>query len=104
MAQDFAEKHKVWLVLKGANTIIAAPNGKLYMNVADSPALAAAGSGDVLAGIIGAFLAQGMQPDEACCCAVYLHGLAGQQVAQTIGEVSSKAGDIINSISTILTR
>lgn len=104
VAQDFAEKHKVWLVLKGANTIIATPNGKLYMNVADSPALAVAGSGDVLAGIIGAFLAQGMQPDEACCCAVYLHGLAGQQVAQTIGEVSSKAGDIINSISTILTR
>lgn len=104
VAQDFAEKHKVWLVLKGANTIIATPNGKLYMNVVDSPALAVAGSGDVLAGIIGAFLAQGMQPDEACCCAVYLHGLAGQQVAQTIGEVSSKAGDIINSISTILTR
>lgn len=104
VAQEFAEKRKVWLVLKGANTIIATPNGKLYMNVTDSPALAVAGSGDVLAGMIGAFLAQGMQPDEACCCAVYLHGLAGQEVAATIGEVSSKAGDIIHSISTVLTR
>lgn len=104
VAQEFAEKYKVWLVLKGANTIIATPNGKLYMNITDSPALAVAGSGDVLAGMLGAFLAQGMQPDEACCSAVYLHGLAGQAVAQKIGEVSSKAGDIIDIIPTILTR
>ena len=104
VAQEFAEKYKVWLVLKGANTIIATPNGKLYMNITDSPSLAVAGSGDVLAGMLGAFLAQGMQPDEACCSAVYLHGLAGQAVAQKIGEVSSKAGDIIDIIPTILTR
>lgn len=104
VAQEFSEKHKVWLVLKGANTIVATPNGKLYMNITDSPALAVAGSGDVLAGIIGAFLAQGMQPDDACCSAVYLHGLAGQEVAETIGEVSSKAGDIIDAIPKILMR
>lgn len=104
VAQQFAEQYKVWLVLKGANTVIATPEGKLYMNVTDSPALAVAGSGDVLSGIIGAFLAQGLQPDEACCCAVYLHGLAGQQVAETVGEVSSKAGDIIEAIPIIFTR
>ncbi len=102
VAQEFAEKHHVWLVLKGANTIVATPDGKLYMNVADSPALAVGGSGDVLAGMIGAFLAQGMQPEDACCCAVYLHGLAGRQVAETIGEVSSKASDIIQAIPSIL--
>ena len=101
-AQEFAQKKQVWLVLKGANTIVAAPDGRLYMNVIDSPALAVAGSGDVLAGIIGAFLAQGMQPEDACCAAVYVHGLAGKHVAETIGEVSSKASDIISSISTIL--
>ena len=101
-AQEFAQKKQVWLVLKGANTIVAAPDGRLYMNVIDSPALAVAGSGDVLAGIIGAFLAQGMQPEDACCAAVYVHGLAGKHVAETIGEVSSKASDIISSIPTIL--
>ncbi len=104
VAQEFAEKHHVWLVLKGANTIVAAPDGRLYMNVMDSPALAVAGSGDVLAGMIGAFLAQGLQPEEACCAAVYAHGLAGRHVAETIGEVSSKASDIIHSIPTILMR
>ena len=104
VAQEFAQQHKVWLVLKGANTVIATPEGKLYMNTTDSPALAVAGSGDVLAGIIGAFLAQGMMPDEACCSAVYLHGAAGRKVAETIGEISSKAGDIIDFIPSILTR
>ena len=102
VAQQFAQKHNVWLVLKGANTVIAAPEGELYMNITDSPALAAAGSGDVLAGIIGAFLAQGMSPEEACCAAVYAHGKAGQLMAETYGEVSSKAGDIITMLPRIL--
>ena len=82
--------------------MIAAPEGQLYLNITDNPALAVAGSGDVLSGIIGAFLAQGMTPKDACCAAVYLHGRAGQLVADTIGEVSSKAGDIITQISTVL--
>ena len=55
---------------------IATPDGKLYMNITDSPALAVAGSGDVLSGMIGAFLAQGLSPEEACCAAVYVHGCA----------------------------
>lgn len=104
VAQNFAEQYHVWLVLKGANTVIAAPDGKIYVNGADSPALAVAGSGDVLAGMIGAFLAQGMQPQDACCCAVYLHGLAGQVVSETVGETSSKASDIIQAIATVLMR
>lgn len=102
VAQDFAREHHVWLVLKGANTVIATPDGQLYMNIIDSPALAVAGSGDVLSGIIGAFLAQGMSPEDACCAAVYAHGRAGQLVAERIGEVSSKAGDIISMIPVVL--
>ena len=102
VAQNFAREHQVWVVLKGANTVIATPEGKLFLNRTDSPALAVGGSGDVLAGMIGAFLAQGMQPEVACCRAVYAHGLAGLDVAARIGEVSSKAGDIIDSISNIL--
>ncbi len=102
VAQDFAEEHHVWLVLKGANTVIATPDGQLYMNITDSPALAVAGSGDVLSGIIGAFLAQGMSPEAACCAAVYMHGRAGQLVAERIGEVSSKAGDIVAMLPEVL--
>ncbi|MBO4947715.1 MAG: NAD(P)H-hydrate dehydratase, partial [Peptococcaceae bacterium] len=94
--------HHVWLVLKGANTVIATPDGKLYMNITDSPALAVAGSGDVLSGMIGAFLAQGLSPEEACCAAVYVHGCAGKFIAEQIGEVSSKAGDIIAMLPTVL--
>ncbi len=102
VAQEFAVKKQVWLVLKGANSIVACPDGTLYMNGTDSPALSTAGSGDVLAGILGAFLAQGMEPAQACCAAVYLHGLAGQAVAKRVGEVSSKAGDIIDVLPEVL--
>ena len=102
VAQSFAEEHHVWLVLKGANTVIAAPQGQLYMNITDSPALATAGSGDVLSGMIGAFLAQGMSPEDACCAAVYAHGRAGQLMAEQFGEVSSKAGDIIAMLPQVL--
>lgn len=101
VANSFAIEHGVWLVLKGANTIVATPEGKLYMNITDSPALAVAGSGDVLSGLIGAFLAQGVDPETACCAAVYLHGRAGVLLAESIGEVSSKAGDIIAYIPAV---
>lgn len=102
VAQDFARKHQVWVVLKGANTIIAAPEGQIWVNTMDSPALAVAGSGDILAGMIGAFLAQGFGPSEACCIAVNLHGRAGVAIAGTKGEISSKAGDIIDTIPEII--
>jgi len=102
VAQSFAEAHHVWLVLKGANTVIATPQGQLYMNITDSPALATAGSGDVLSGMIGSFLAQGMSPEDACCAAVYAHGCAGQLMAEQFGEVGSKAGDIIAMLPHVL--
>lgn len=101
-AQRFAETYGVWVVLKGANTIIASPEGELYLNQLDSPALAVGGSGDVLAGMLGALLAQGLSPAEACPAGVYLHGAAGVKVAEEIGEVSSKAGDIITMIPAVL--
>jgi len=101
-AQNFAVEHQVWLVLKGANTVIAAPNGEIYLNTIDSPALAVAGSGDVLAGILGSFLAQGMSPEEACCMAVRLHGEAGVKLAEQMGTISTQAGDIIEVLPQLL--
>lgn len=101
-AKSFAMEHHVWVVLKGANTIIASPEGNLWLNGTDSPALATGGSGDVLAGILGALLAQGLASEEACCGGVFLHGAAGVMVEQEIGAFSSKAGDIVQMIPAVL--
>lgn len=80
-AMRFATKHKVILVLKGAGTIVAAPDGRLWFNHTGGPGLAKGGSGDVLAGMLGALLAQGLAPELAAVCAVHLHGLAGERAA-----------------------
>lgn len=101
-AQDFAKAYHVNVVLKGANTIIAAPDGQVWINTVDSPALACAGSGDVLAGIIGAFLAQGFSPEIAATAAVNLHGQAGCLIAEEKGEISSQSGDLVEGIVKIM--
>ena len=102
VAQDFARAHSVWVILKGAHTVIASPNGELWVNQIDSPALAMAGSGDVLSGILGALAAQGYPLEEVCTAGVNLHGQAGVRLAQTVGEVSSKSGDLMEAITTII--
>lgn len=98
VAQTFANKYNVILVLKGHNTVVAGPKNKAYINKTGNPGMATAGSGDVLAGIIGSFLAQGAPPFEAARLGVYIHGLAGDLAAKKIGEVSLIASDILKSI------
>lgn len=102
VAQDFAKAHNVWLILKGAHTVIASPQGELWVNQIDSPALAVAGSGDVLCGILASFVAQGYPLAEACAAAVNLHGRAGVLLAQTVGVISSQAGDLMDAITKII--
>ncbi|MCQ2451589.1 MAG: NAD(P)H-hydrate dehydratase [Oscillospiraceae bacterium] len=97
-ARDFAVTHGCLLVLKGHRTVIALPDGRVYLNTTGSPAMAKAGSGDVLAGMITALLGQGFQPETAVITAVYLHGLAGDICAQRLGEYSVIASDIIAAI------
>jgi hydroxyethylthiazole kinase-like uncharacterized protein yjeF len=96
-ALNAAQKTGAIIVLKGADTIIAAPDGRLVINDHSSPYLAKAGTGDVLAGMIVGLAAQGVKPFEAACAAVWMHGEAGLQIGQGL-----VAGDIIDRLPNIL--
>jgi NAD(P)H-hydrate epimerase len=98
VAKDFSLRYNVTLILKGHRTLVASPHRPLYVNDTGNPGMATAGSGDVLAGMIAAFLAQGLPPDEAGRTAVYLHGLAGDLAARDLGPVSLMASDIIRHL------
>ena len=82
------------VVLKGAKTVIAAPDGSVAIAPFENPAMATGGTGDVLAGTIGALLAQGLAPFDAARLGVYLHGLAGELVSERIGDAGLLAGDL----------
>jgi hydroxyethylthiazole kinase-like uncharacterized protein yjeF len=82
------------VVLKGAKTVVASPDGTVAMAPFENPAMASGGTGDVLAGTIGALLAQGLAPFDAARLGVYLHGLAGEVVSERIGDAGMLAGDL----------
>ncbi|HOO83611.1 MAG TPA: NAD(P)H-hydrate dehydratase [Prolixibacteraceae bacterium] len=94
----FAQKHKLIIVLKGANTQIIEPDGTVWFNTTGNNGMATAGSGDVLSGIILALLAQGYLPAHAARLGVYLHGLAGDYAYREFGAEALIASDIINNI------
>ncbi len=100
-ARDFAREYGVVLVLKGAGTVTALPDGRAYINPTGNPGMASGGSGDVLTGIIGGLLAQGMDAGTAAWAGVFIHGLAGDRAAQEKSEVSLLAGDMIEELSNI---
>jgi len=98
IAKRFSGIHKVTLVLKGHNTVVADKGEKIYVNKTGNPGMATAGSGDVLTGILAAFLAQGLKAFEAARQAVFLHGLAGDIAGKEKTELSLIASDIIEKI------
>ena len=98
VAREFAEEYGVTLVLKGHETVIASPHRALLLNPTGNPGMATGGSGDVLAGMIGAFLAQGMEPWAAAMCAVYLHGAAGDRAAKRYSQHAMLPRDIIAAL------
>jgi NAD(P)H-hydrate epimerase len=98
VASAFAGKFNVTLVLKGANTVVATPSGPVFVNSTGNPGMASAGTGDVLTGMIGGFLAQGHSARDAACLGVYLHGLAGDLAAADKGTIGMIAGDLIEMI------
>ncbi len=93
-----ADAAKAWgqvVVLKGATTVIAAPDGRTLVHDGANPALATAGTGDVLAGAIGGLLAQGLTPFDAAAVGVYLHGAAGARVRDELGDAGTLASDLL---------
>jgi ADP-dependent NAD(P)H-hydrate dehydratase / NAD(P)H-hydrate epimerase len=98
MARDFAKRHKLYVVLKGYRTLVVTPDEQVFVNPTGSPGMATGGTGDVLAGMIGAWLAQLLDAEAACKLAVYLHGTAGELADADSGEVSMTAGDLVDHI------
>jgi ADP-dependent NAD(P)H-hydrate dehydratase / NAD(P)H-hydrate epimerase len=103
-AERFAKEYNVVVVLKGADTVVASPKGEVFINSSGNPGLATAGSGDVLSGLIGSFLAQGLSPLDAARIGVYLHGAAGDEAKKLFGEAAMNASDVTHSIPTLLRR
>jgi len=96
VAKSCAASYNSIVVLKGNRTVIATPDQEIYINPTGNPGMASGGTGDVLTGMIGGLLAQGLSPLEAAKWGVFLHGLAGDLVAQEIGEIPLIASDIID--------
>lgn len=99
-AIDFAKKFCVVTVLKGAGTIIASPDGEVYINHTGNSGMATGGSGDILSGIIGSLLAQGASPINAAAAGVFLHGTIGDLAAEKLGKISMLPTDMIDMIPT----
>ncbi|MEQ4617576.1 MAG: NAD(P)H-hydrate dehydratase [Corticimicrobacter sp.] len=100
-----AQRYDCWAVLKGAGTLVCAPDGRLWQNGSGNPGLASGGTGDVLAGMIGSFLAQGIPPEQAIPGAVWLHGAAADYlVAHGTGPKGMTASEVILAARTLLNR
>ncbi|MCX6309852.1 MAG: NAD(P)H-hydrate dehydratase, partial [Bacteroidia bacterium] len=97
-AISFARKHRVYLVLKGANTACITPEGHCSFNSTGNPGMATGGTGDVLTGIIVSLLAQGYLPGDACRLGVYLHGLSGDIAIGSQSYASLVAGDLVENL------
>lgn len=98
-ARAFAMRHGLVVVLKGAYTLIATPDGTLLFNSTGNPGMAKGGSGDVLTGCMSGLLARGFTPEKAAILGVFLHGLAGDEAAMLKSMEAMNAGDIANCLS-----
>ena len=99
--QSFAKEYKLIVLLKGAHSVVALPDGRLYFNSTGNPGMATAGSGDVLTGIIASLLAQGYNPLQAAVFGCFIHGKAGDFAAEEFSYESLTAGKIIGNINKV---
>ena len=102
--RDAARVANCVVVLKGHQTLVAEPDGHVYVNPTGNPGMASGGMGDVLSGIIAALLARGADPLDAACAGVYLHGLAGDLVAEKLGDTGLAAMDVAEAIPLAIQR
>ena len=98
IARNFAVAHHVYVVLKGHRTLIATPDERTFINPTGNPGMATGGTGDVLTGMIAAWLAQLLDAEAACKVAVYLHGMAGDLAEADEGEVAMTSTDLAGHI------
>jgi ADP-dependent NAD(P)H-hydrate dehydratase / NAD(P)H-hydrate epimerase len=103
VASDFATTHRVYVVLKGHRTLLATPEGRVYINPTGNPGMATGGTGDVLTGMIAAWLAQLLDAEAACRLAIFLHGSAGDLSEADSGQVAMTATDLLDHLGDALT-
>jgi NAD(P)H-hydrate epimerase len=101
LAASTAREWKAVVVLKGARTVVAAPDGQVSEDPHEVPALATGGTGDVLGGLITGLVAQGLDPFAAAVSGVYIHGEAGRRVASRLGDAGLLASDLLEEIPVI---
>ena len=101
-AQELAERYGCVAVLKGSGTLIAAPGREMLHNPTGNPGLARGGSGDVLAGMLAALLAQGLAPFDAAACAVWLHGAAADCCAAHTSQLTMLPHDILTDLADVV--
>ncbi len=102
LCKDYAIKNRCVLVLKDSTTIITAPDGKQWVLSAANPGMAKGGSGDVLAGLIASFFAQGFSAIQAALAGVWFHAAAGKRAAELFGEYAMLPGDLISQLPFVL--
>ena len=102
VALGYAGEHRCVLVLKGTGTLVASPDGRLMQNTTGNPGLARGGSGDILAGMIAALLAQGLAPFDAACCGVWLHGAAADRCAARKSQLAMLPHDLFEDLGALL--
>lgn len=97
-AWEASKEYDCIVLLKGHDTVIAVPSGKIFINHTGNSALSKAGSGDVLTGMIAGFCAQGISLEQAACCAVYIHGIASEVASKSLTEYGVLASDLLKYI------
>jgi len=102
IAKKFAQEWHKTIVLKGAHTVVAAPDGQSAISRVANPGLASAGTGDVLSGVIAGLVAQGLSLFEAAACGVYLHGAAGEAVKARLGDAGMIATDLLPELPLVI--
>jgi NAD(P)H-hydrate epimerase len=100
VAQKFARDYRVFVILKSHRTLVATPEGQVYVNPTGNPGMASGGTGDVLTGLVAGAMAQWPEgsPEDALCLAVFLHGLAGDQAAEVQGQQALVASDVTEAL------